>query len=143
MARLPRAVEQILTAYLTGAIAQRLSRSPAVLRATDRILHEWDTLPQRMQGKPVPYTPRTFDEYETVTQEDHGEPHDEPSPFPLSGKYSGQDADLKKARSTNATASRAPESPPSDERASPPPKEPLDPVADEIRALQEKLRRPK
>lgn len=69
MVRLPRGVEQLLTAYLTGAIAQRvrdvltqLSRSPTFLRATDRVLHELDTLPNRLAGRPVPYTPRTFGE---------------------------------------------------------------------------------
>lgn len=67
MVRLPRGVEQLVTAYLTGALVQRvrgaltqLSRSPTVLRATERVLHEWDTLPQRLAGRPVPYTPRDY-----------------------------------------------------------------------------------
>lgn len=67
MVRVPRGVEQLVTAYLTGALVQRvrgtltqLSRSPTVLRATERILHEWDTLPQRLAGRPVPYTPRDY-----------------------------------------------------------------------------------
>ncbi|WFD04232.1 hypothetical protein MOBT1_002937 [Malassezia obtusa] len=102
MVRIPRGVEQLLTAYLTGAIAQRLTRSPTVLRATDRILHEWDTLPQRLAGRPVPYTPRTFDR-EAGAEIDHGEPHDEPSPFPVSGKYSGNEADLKRTRASTYT----------------------------------------
>lgn len=155
--RIPRGVEQLLTAYLTGAIAQRvrgrltqLTRSPTVLRATDRILHEWDTLPQRLAGRPVPYTPRTFDREAgaeigawPVPDKDHGEPHDEPSPFPVSGKYSGNEADLKRTRaSTYTTRAHIPD----EEAPSPRPdadQARRDAVAKEIRELQEKLRRRK
>ncbi|WFD08565.1 hypothetical protein MVES1_003941 [Malassezia vespertilionis] len=92
MAPWPRLLEQLAVTYLSGFLAQRMSRSPAILRAADRIRHEMDHLPHRLEGKPVPkYIVRDFDPPET-TWIDHGEPHDEPSPFPLSGKYSGSDA---------------------------------------------------
>ncbi|WFC96325.1 hypothetical protein MBRA1_002982 [Malassezia brasiliensis] len=148
MVRLPRGVEQLVTAYLTGALVQRLSRSPTVLRATERILHEWDTLPQRLAGRPVPYTPRDYGQPEgRVSDIDHGEPHDEPSPFPMSGKYSGDAARMQRGNSTSRgnvgqddarddalrrTRARPARNPHDAER---------DAVAREIRALQDKLRR--
>ncbi|PKI82740.1 hypothetical protein MVES_003496 [Malassezia vespertilionis] len=67
MAPWPRLLEQLAVTYLSGFLAQRMSRSPAILRAADRIRHEMDHLPHRLEGKPVPkYIVRDFDPPETT-----------------------------------------------------------------------------
>lgn len=39
-----------------------MSRSPVVLRTTERFLHEWDHLPRRLQGHKVPpFISRMYD----------------------------------------------------------------------------------
>lgn len=71
MHRWARVFEQLVTAYTTLAVTRwvrfmhsyhQLSRSPSFLRFTERVLHEWDHLPHRWQGKPVPpFEPITRD----------------------------------------------------------------------------------
>ncbi|WFD01130.1 hypothetical protein MYAM1_003891 [Malassezia yamatoensis] len=150
MVRIPRGIEQVFTAYLTGAIVQRLSRSPAVLQATHRILHEWDTLPERLAGRPVPYTPphHSHTSSEHVSNEDYGEPHDQPSPFPVSGKYHGDTADLKRAPNASKVSTSS-STDPSTRSTSVPNRDQVraeekrrEAIAQEIRDWQEKLRRP-
>ncbi|SHO80071.1 Hypothetical protein MSYG_4426 [Malassezia sympodialis ATCC 42132] len=99
-------------------MARWMSRSPSFLRITERMLHEWDHLPSRVQGRPVP-------PFQANTQDptiDHGEPHDIPSPFPLSKKaHKPQAKTTERPPRTHASSS--------------------DRVAQEIRDLQEKIRR--
>lgn len=93
-----------------------------------------------------------------ATDTDHGEPHDEPSPFPVSGKYGGDAARMRRddaagqddAASRGAAAGRGAAGR-DDARDTPqrtrtrPARDPRDAERDavvrEIRALQDKLRR--
>ncbi|KAL4399546.1 hypothetical protein ACI68E_003927 [Malassezia pachydermatis] len=113
-----------------------MSSSPLFLRATERVLHEWDHLPNRWQGRAVPpFEPRT-----PSSTVEHDEPHDMPSPYPISGKHSmpsfGQRATPRRptvAQTRGSHKGDAAESPPKRKRD-------VDRVAEEIRALQEKIR---
>ncbi|AXA49166.1 uncharacterized protein MRET_1333 [Malassezia restricta] len=124
MRRWTRILEQVLTAYATVAVTRWLSRSPSFLRLTERVLHEWDHLPHRWQGKPVPpFEPMTSD-----SKIDYEEKHDEPSPYPLSDNQPQASSGFAKRRTET-------------HRAPPPPKSESDRVAEQIREIQEKLRR--
>ena len=156
MSRWPRVFEQMLTAYATAALARwvrqlfwsthiQMGRSPFFLRITERALHEWDHLPHRLRGQAVPpFEPQTRDTkigayiylYEIgKTYSDYEEVHDAPSPFPMSQK-STKTGGFEKTRS-------APTSEHSSQRSEsmPPPKTESDRIAQEIRQIQEKLRR--
>ena len=76
-----------------------------MIRAADRILHEVDHLPHRLQGRRVPdYVPRypaAVDRDDQIGKQvltDHGEPHDEPSPFPISGQKARHTAEAARDR---------------------------------------------
>lgn len=57
MAPIPPVFIQIATVFLTQMLTRRLQQSPLFFRAVDRMLHEIDHLPHRMQGRAVPYRP--------------------------------------------------------------------------------------
>lgn len=54
MAPIPPMLIRLATAFLTTALTRRLQQSPAFFRMVDRLVHEADHFPARMQGKPVP-----------------------------------------------------------------------------------------
>lgn len=91
MAPLPPFLVRIATTFLTQVLTRRLQQSPLFFRIVDRLVHEADHLPHRLQGRPVPPY-RSIDPQEPNIREmaqdawqrrvdDPGEPHDEPSPF--------------------------------------------------------------
>lgn len=131
MSRWPRVFEQMLTAYATAALARWMGRSPFFLRITERALHEWDHLPHRLRGHAVP----PFESQTRDTKIDYEEVHDAPSPFPMSQK-STKTGGFETTRSapTSGHSSKRSES-------TPPPKTESDRIAQEIRQIQEKLRR--
>lgn len=57
MAPIPPILIRMATVFLTQMLTRRLQQSPLFFRAVDRMLHEIDHLPHRMQGKAVPYRP--------------------------------------------------------------------------------------
>lgn len=91
MAPIPPILVRLLAGYMTQALTRRLQQSPAFFRMVDRMVHEADHFPLRMQGKPVPpYLPRNPHEPTLREQaqdawqrqtDDAGEPHDTPDPF--------------------------------------------------------------
>lgn len=118
-----------------------------MMYAADRLLHEMDHLPHRLQGRQVPsYVPPHFElpgerNYEgalycvawTHTDSaDHGEPHDEPSPYPLKGQKPRQDAAENQRETRRASDARA--------RYPPRPETEMERRSRELRELQEKLR---
>lgn len=54
MAPIPPVLVRILAGFMTQALTRRLQQSPAFFRLVDRLVHEADHLPHRLQGKPVP-----------------------------------------------------------------------------------------
>lgn len=54
MAPIPPMLIRMAAAFLTTALTRRLQQSPAFFRMVDRLVHEADHFPARMQGRPVP-----------------------------------------------------------------------------------------
>ncbi|KAN0063122.1 hypothetical protein ACQY0O_004286 [Thecaphora frezii] len=116
MAPLPPYLVRIAASILTQALTRKLASSPLFFRLVDRMIHEIDHMPHRLQGRQVPtyqaplgmrekewressagikgnripegsrltmpLLPPTFPSNDQ--EEDIGEPHDLPSPFPSS-----------------------------------------------------------
>ncbi|SNX81681.1 uncharacterized protein MEPE_00386 [Melanopsichium pennsylvanicum] len=92
MAQLPPYLVRIVASMLTQALTRKLANSPLFFRIVDRMIHEIDHMPHRVQGRQVPPYQAPLgmreNEWERV---DHGEPHDEPSPFPSATKKDAKD----------------------------------------------------
>lgn len=86
MAQLPPYLVRIVATMLTQALTRKLANSPLFFRIVDRMIHEIDHMPHRIQGRPVPTYQPPLGTRESEWEQDHGEPHDEPSPFPASSK---------------------------------------------------------
>ncbi len=83
MAQLPPYLVRIVASMLTQALTRKLANSPLFFRVVDRMIHEIDHMPHRVQGRQVPTYQPPLGMRESEWNQDHGEPHDEPSPFPL------------------------------------------------------------
>ncbi|KAJ1031712.1 hypothetical protein NDA13_002101 [Ustilago tritici] len=86
MAQLPSYLVRIVATFLTQALTRKLAQSPLFFRIIDRMMHEIDHMPHRVQGRHIPPYQPPLGMRESEWNQDHGEPHDEPSPFPLSNK---------------------------------------------------------
>ncbi len=83
MAQLPPALVRIVATILTQALTRKLASSPLFFRIVDRMIHEIDHVPHRVQGRQVPTYQPPLGMRESEWDTDHGEPHNEPSrPFP-------------------------------------------------------------
>lgn len=90
MAQLPPYLVRIVATMLTQALTRKLANSPLFFRVVDRMIHEIDHMPHRMQGRQVPTYQPPLGMRESEWDQDHGEPHNEPSPFPVAkGKHTG------------------------------------------------------
>ncbi|PWN54309.1 hypothetical protein IE53DRAFT_323242 [Violaceomyces palustris] len=98
MAPIPNFLVRLASAYLTQALTRKLSQSPLFFRVVDRAIHEFDHLPNRIQGKEVPRYQAPLGMRENEWDHDPGEPHNEPSPFPTSNQNrNSQATDTKPA----------------------------------------------
>ncbi|KAJ9476824.1 Mitochondrial sodium/hydrogen exchanger [Pseudozyma hubeiensis] len=86
MAQLPPYLVRIVASMLTQALTRKLATSPLFFRIVDRMIHEIDHMPHRVQGRQVPTYQPPLGMRESEWDQDHGEPHNEPSPFPASAK---------------------------------------------------------
>ena len=86
MAQLPPYLVRIVASMLTQALTRKLASSPLFFRIVDRMIHEIDHMPHRVQGRQVPTYQPPLGMRESEWDQDHGEPHDEPSPFPSTNK---------------------------------------------------------
>ena len=86
MAQLPPYLVRIVASMLTQALTRKLANSPLFFRIVDRMIHEIDHMPHRVQGRQVPTYQPPLGMRESEWDQDHGEPHDEPSPFPAAAK---------------------------------------------------------
>lgn len=86
MAQLPPYLVRIVASMLTQALTRKLANSPLFFRIVDRMIHEIDHMPHRMQGRQVPTYQPPLGMRESEWDQDQGEPHNEPSPFPESSK---------------------------------------------------------
>lgn len=68
MAPIPPMLIRAATIFLTTALTRKLQQSPLFFRVVDRLIHEIDHLPHRINGKPVQY--RRIDPQEpTLTEQ--------------------------------------------------------------------------
>ncbi|EPQ28796.1 uncharacterized protein PFL1_03599 [Pseudozyma flocculosa PF-1] len=81
MAPLPPYLVRIAATILTQALTRKLASSPLFFRIVDRMIHEIDHMPHRIQGRQVPTYQPPLGMREKEWQEDVGEPHDLPNPF--------------------------------------------------------------
>lgn len=86
MAQLPPYLVRIVASMLTQALTRKLANSPLFFRIVDRMIHEIDHMPHRVQGRQVPPYQPPLGMRESEWDQDHGEPHNEPSPFSVSSK---------------------------------------------------------
>lgn len=86
MAQLPPYLVRIVATLLTQALTRKLAQSPLFFRIVDRMIHEIDHMPHRVQGRQIPPYQPPLGMRESEWDQDHGEPHDEPSPFPQANK---------------------------------------------------------
>ena len=89
MAQLPPYLVRIVASMLTQALTRKLANSPLFFRVVDRMIHEIDHMPHRVQGRQVPTYQPPLGMRESEWDQDHGEPHNEPSPFPTASKQAG------------------------------------------------------
>ncbi|GAC73616.1 hypothetical protein PANT_9c00216 [Moesziomyces antarcticus T-34] len=92
MAQLPPYLVRVVATILTQALTRKLAQSPLFFRIVDRMIHEIDHVPHRMQGRQVPTYQPPIGMRESEWDQDHGEPHNEPSPFPSVGAKDGKQA---------------------------------------------------
>lgn len=90
MAQLPPYLVRVVATILTQALTRKLAQSPLFFRIVDRMIHEIDHVPHRMQGRHVPTYQPPIGMRESEWDQDHGEPHNEPSPFPAVGAKDGK-----------------------------------------------------
>lgn len=86
MAQLPPYLVRIVASMLTQALTRKLANSPLFFRVVDRMIHEIDHIPHHVQGRQVPPYQPPLGMRESEWDQDHGEPHNEPSPFPAASK---------------------------------------------------------
>ncbi|CBQ67769.1 conserved hypothetical protein [Sporisorium reilianum SRZ2] len=112
MAQLPPYLVRIVASMLTQALTRKLANSPLFFRIVDRMIHEIDHVPHRVQGRQVPPYQPPLGMRESEWDQDHGERHNEPSPFPASpknkqaGSAAGADAEGNKPPTSFEEAQR-------------------------------------
>ncbi|EST09981.1 hypothetical protein PSEUBRA_000381 [Kalmanozyma brasiliensis GHG001] len=107
MAQLPPYLVRIVATMLTQALTRKLANSPLFFRIVDRMIHEIDHMPHRVQGRQVPTYQPPLGMRESEWDQDHGEPHNEPSPFPVAkGKQAGAEGAQGEQKMTFEEAQR-------------------------------------
>ena len=141
MRRWTRVLEQVLTAYATVAVtrwvrmhaysspAEQIALIFAAYRACfARMGSLTPSVARQARTTLRTYDKRFKDRYVMLANSDYEEKHDEPSPYPLSDNQPQASSGFAKRRTET-------------HRAPPPPKSESDRVAEQIREIQEKLRR--
>ncbi|PWZ02654.1 hypothetical protein BCV70DRAFT_214188 [Testicularia cyperi] len=103
MAQLPPYLVRVVATILTQALTRKLANSPLFFRVVDRMIHEIDHMPHRLQGRQVPTYQAPLGMRENEWDQDHGEPHNEPSPFPPARDPRGSGSSTSAAQSDRST----------------------------------------
>ena len=141
MRRWTRVLEQVVTAYATVAVTRwvRMYACSSLVESIALIFAAYRACFARMGSLAPPvarqartafraYDKQFKDWYVMLANSDYEEKHDEPSPYPLSDNQPQASSGFAKRRTET-------------QRAPPPPKSESDRVAEQIREIQEKLRR--